>query len=167
MPISSKKIKAVWGYQLVRFLCFGVVNATNSILLLNFFVYVFHLHVLLANIVSASISISISYVLNHYAVFQSKDPLTLRAFLHFFLITGLSVLLVQTVVIAGVIHLLGTKEIGINSLLRLLGLRPLTTQFINLNIAKLISIVFSMLWNLTLYRLIVFQSSEPEDDIAF
>ncbi len=81
--------------------------------------------------------------------------------------TGLGILLLQTLIIALVSHLLGHKEIGVNHLLSYAHIHPLKTSFINLNVAKLCAVLVGMVWNYCLYHFLIFKThSELDEHVA-
>src|SRR5215213_6386487 len=126
-------VKRLWGQKFFRFLCVGAGNTLLDFTLLNILTLGVHVPALLANIISASIGISISYFLNHRIVFRRDEEHSLQKFVHFFVVTGLSILLIQTLVIWLVTTLLSDQELGGNSFLLALHLRTISPEVINLN----------------------------------
>lgn len=156
-------LKRLWDVKLVRFICVGATNTVNDLLILNILVFVFHLPVLVANVFSATISITISYFLNHHLVFRIVEPHEFARFRRFFLVTGLSILLVQTVTIAVAMHLLKADTVVLDRMLDEAGFRHLTAEAVNVNIAKITAVLAGMGWNFILYHKIVFKKPLKKD----
>ncbi|HMH30897.1 MAG TPA: GtrA family protein [Methylomirabilota bacterium] len=155
----------LWERRVVRFACVGVVNTLNDLILLNIFVFVFGLKLLVANLFSASISIVISYFLTHKIVFKSEHKLSMKLFLKFITVTGLSILAVQTLVIYGFEHTFTTHYLE-----NLSGITLSDSQikFLQINCAKIVAVACGMVWNFALYHLVVFrdpkEEHEPEEE---
>jgi ABC-type sugar transport system permease subunit len=94
-------------------------------------------------------------------VFKSKEPHTFKLFARFFLVTGLGILVIQTLVIALITHILVHRDIGVNNLLHMVHVHPLKIAFVNLNIAKLCAVSVGMVWNLSLYHFVIFKVRKP------
>ncbi|HSX00444.1 MAG TPA: GtrA family protein [Patescibacteria group bacterium] len=150
-------IAKFWRYRVVRFACVGVFNTLLDLTILNALVFIFDLKVLVANTISASISVVISYFLNHAIVFQKQHKMTVRLFLKFITVTGLSILLVQSVVIYAAEHFVTTSEI-----VRLTGFSDAHAKFVQVNGAKAVAVLLGMAWNFALYHLVVFRHSDAQ-----
>lgn len=160
MSIISNLVKAVWDKKVIRFASIGVINTLIDITILNSLVYFFALTPLLANLISASISISLSYFLNHHLVFRSDKSHSIKSFAHFFLVTGLGILVLQSIVIFLLIQLLGTRGVGVNYALKSVGITQISTKVINLNIAKICAVLVTMIWNFAFYHFVIFKKDE-------
>jgi putative flippase GtrA len=158
----TKPLQAAWDIKAARFVCVGVINTTIDISLLNVFVIVFHVPTLLSNLVSASTSISISYFLNHRIVFRSADKRSWTKFAHFFVLTGLGILAIQTLTIYSISHALAHHLVGENQLKTDIDLKSFSTKALTLNIAKLTAVVVSMVWNFCVYHFIVFRNKQAK-----
>jgi putative flippase GtrA len=159
--------RKIWERKLTRFIAVGGFNTLLDLIILNVLVLEVGLPTVIGNAISASICISISYFLYHRLVFRSKEPHTFKLFVHFFLVTGLGILVLQTLVIALVSYVLGHRDVGVNHMLSLIGASPLKTTFINLNIAKLCAVAIGMIWNFCLYHFVIFKThSEVEEHVA-
>lgn len=154
-------LKKIWDVRVARFATVGVFNTLNDLLLLNIFVFVFGVKLLVANLISATISIIISYFLTHKIVFRSKERHNIRQFLKFFLVTGLSILAVQTLVIYLFQHTF-TKHYLEN--LTNITLTAQQIKFLQINVAKLVAVACGMVWNYVLYNYIVFRN--PQQPVA-
>jgi len=152
--------RKIWGHKIVRFIAVGGFNTLLDLTILNILVLIVGLPTVIGNLISASICISLSYFLYHRLVFRSKEPHTIKLFLHFFLVTGVGILVIQSLVITLMTHILGHKNIGINHVLQLVHVHPLEVSFINLNIAKLCAVAFGMVWNYCLYHFVIFKTHD-------
>ncbi len=155
-------LKKIWEVKLTRFLAVGVFNTIFDLSLLNAFVFLLHIPLLVANLMSASISISTSYFLNHHIVFRSPEQHEVKRFLHFFAVTGIGILGIQTLVIYTVSHLLSPYDTSLTHLFRQLGFRHITGRLIDLNIAKLSAVATAMAWNFSIYHFVVFKNPDTD-----
>jgi putative flippase GtrA len=144
------------GDRRVRFLLAGLLNTGLDFVLLNLLILGAAMPVIGANLVSVTVGITISYFLNHFFVFRQGGPVTVGRFLRFFAVTGFSSLLLQS----GVIWLF---ERGFDTTFG----RSLITfgssaeqEFVEINIAKATAVLIGLVWNFTLYRLVVFRAPE-------
>lgn len=160
-------LKKLWGVKVTRFAAVGVFNTLFDISILNTLVFLGQVPPLAANLVSASISMSGSYFLNHHIVFKSKESHSFIRFAHFFAVTGIGILGLQTLVIFLVTHFLGPHDASITHLLRSLGFKHITGRAVDLNIAKLLAVAIGMVWNFLIYHFVIFkkQNEEPDMDI--
>ena len=145
-------IKTMWDKRVVRFACIGVINTLTDLAILNTLVFVFGMKLIAANIISASISIILSYFWNHYIVFRKEQPMTLKIFLKFVLVTGVSILVVQSVIIYGVQHVFTLSDIS-----NATGFHHGAAKIVQVNGAKFLAVIVAMCWNFVLYQLVVFK----------
>jgi putative flippase GtrA len=110
------------------------------------------MQVVVANVFSASISIVLSYFWNHFIVFQKEHPMNVRSFVKFILVTGASVIIVQSAVIYLVQHIFTLSEIN-----RLTDLSGTDAKVIQVDGAKVLAVLAGMVWNYMLYKLVVFK----------
>lgn len=143
----------------VRFLVAGLLNTALDFVLLNCLILLAGMPVIPANLVSVTVGITISYFLNHFFVFRHGEPVTLGRFLRFLAITGFSSLLLQS----GVIWLF---EQGFDTTFGRSLLTFGTTaemEFLEINVAKATAVLIGLVWNFTLYRLVVFKTPATGD----
>lgn len=152
-----------WNSRIARFLLVGVFNTTLDLIILNSLVFYIKLPALVANLFSATTSISVSFFLNHYFVFKTNKAPTYSRFFYFFAVTGIGILVVQSLVILLITHLLGSRDTGLSSALSKLTHHSTSTKFINLNIAKLCAVLVAMCWNFCLYRLVIFKETDADE----
>src|SRR5881396_313203 len=110
-------LKRLWEVKLTRFLAVGSFNTLFDLAILNTLVFIFKVPVLVANLISASTSMTVSYFLNHHIVFRSREEHSFKKFVHFFTVTGVGILGIQTLVIYVVIKLLSPYQENLTQLL--------------------------------------------------
>lgn len=155
-------------HEKVRFLLAGGLNTGLDFLFLNILVFLFNALPLVANTISVIIGITISYFLNHYFVFKSTETVTLKKYFMFFLATGFSSLIIQSVIILGFAAFFQTD---FSRSLFVVSDSPMT-EFVELNIAKAVAVVIGMVWNFLIYKYFIFKdrtasvptASEEADD---
>lgn len=161
MSISNKLIETAWEKKIIRFACIGIINTLVDFTILNILVTLFSIEPLIANLISASTSISISYFLNHHIVFRSDKRHTIKSFFHFFVVTGLGILIIQSIVIFSVLHVLdGNTYFGY--IYKSLRLTQISIKTVSLNIAKICAVLVAMIWNYTIYHLVIFKTEESK-----
>jgi putative flippase GtrA len=146
-------VKKLLSNEKVRFLLAGCANTALDFILLNVLVFAFATPTLVANAISVTLGICVSYLLNHFFVFRYNEPISLKRFAMFFLVTGFSSLVLQNLVILGFEALFGT-DFG-RSLLFLPGEDG--KQFLALNIAKATAVLLGLIWNFVFYKFVVFR----------
>jgi putative flippase GtrA len=151
--------KILWDIKVFRFACVGIINTVTDLTILNTLVFVFHAPAIPANLVSASISITLSYFLNHHIVFRSPEKRSLKRFAHFFAITGFGILAIQSLVIYIVIHILDHHQSGVTHLVAHLHLH-LSNKAFDLNFGKILAIVITMIWNFLAYHFFIFKHKD-------
>jgi putative flippase GtrA len=155
-------VRKLLAKQQVRFLIAGCFNTALDFLILNVLTLALGLPVLVANTISVLFGISISYALNHFFVFRYPHRISWRKFLEFFLITGISSLGIQTLII-WLFELLFATSFG-NSLLLVPDAEG--RHFIAINVAKFTAVLVGLVWNFTMYRFVVFRVPSGKKDAA-
>lgn len=140
----------------------GVFNTLFDITILNTLVFLFNTPIVVANLISASISMTASYFLNHHIVFRSKESHNLVRFIHFFLVTGIGILGIQTIIIYAVTHLLAHQVSLVESITHTLRFTHLTTDAFDLNVAKVCAVLVAMIWNFTIYHFVIFKKNKNQ-----
>jgi len=152
-------LNSLWEHKKVRFLCAGTTNAVVDLSILNTLVFEFHFPIWLGNTIAVSVAITMSYFLNHRIVFRHHHNPSLKQYLKFFLVTGVGVIITQTLIIyltrATFYRLLHIQIPAFSS--------NVDTK-LSLNIAKLTAAVLGMVWNYILYTKIIFKKALPIDD---
>jgi putative flippase GtrA len=142
-----------FSHEKVRFVAAGITNTALDFLLLNLLLFVFMLPTLVANALSVSVCILMSYFLNHYFVFKQQQPIRLKNLGVFFCITGFSSIVLQSLVISlftYITHAVLNHLIIINILN--------SHERLEINLAKAVAIGVGMAWNFLLYKHLVFKT---------
>lgn len=153
-------IKRFLGNEKIRYIVAGVFNTILDVSLLNLIVTLLQLPPVIANTISVSVGITISYFLSHYFVFARKDGISLKKYLMFFCVTGFSAIILQGLIIFGVEHVLASAWAHSFFLLRDLA----ANETLGLNAAKIAAVSVSMVWNFLLYKYVVFRK-HPEETL--
>lgn len=157
-------IQKMWQLKLIRFALVGVFNTLLDFLMLNVLVFGANLPVLLANTISVCVGISMSYVLNHHIVFQSQGRITLAMYLRFFLITGISILVIQTIVIHITVTMFEQLVSSLGEKFGFTGIFSISFQDkLVLNLSKATAVLAGMVWNYLMYAKIIFKQSAKDD----
>ena len=154
-------LNRIWEYKVVRFFCVGCINTITDITILDILHFVFGVPILVGNLFSASIAITLSYFLNHSLVFRSKDERTFKAYLKFYAVTGISLLVSQTVILTILLHVFTLQRL--DSMFGLLH----TTELIKLlqvDGAKIVAVMVGMIWNYFFYHLVVFKETPTKHE---
>ncbi|USN95906.1 MAG: GtrA family protein [Candidatus Nomurabacteria bacterium] len=148
----------IFEVRFARFICVGFFNTTLDFLLLNLLAFVAHIPVLVANVVSVCVGVVVSYYLNHIFVFRHHSPPSLQSFAKFFIVTGISVVVVQTVVIAIMTPIYMNLLHSLLNLVSSFGLDGYEHQ-LAVNMAKVTAVLVGMFWNYILYSKTVFREN--------
>jgi putative flippase GtrA len=156
----TQKLNTIWdNNRALRFFCVGGLNTALDFMLLNILYEVVGLSILAANTTSVSIGITISYLLNHRVVFRYSQKPSLKSYGHFFLITGVGVLIVQNLVIYIVTHLF---RVSPSATTEIMSINIKTTTF-ELNISKALAVIIGAVWNYLLYKFLIFPSATEDN----
>lgn len=164
--ISSEGIKfkimfgKVWSYSGIRFMTVGVANTIIDFTTLNLLVFVFDLNKILANTISVSIAMLISYGLNHKVVFRHKGTGHLKKLFLFILITAFGLFVLQNLTIYCLAHLFTWPANVATSIIHGIGITHPSKEFITLNFAKAIATGVTMVWNYSMYKKFVFNDKD-------
>jgi putative flippase GtrA len=142
----------------IRFVLAGCFNTGLDFILLNILVGLAHFAPILANTISVSVGITISYFLNHYFVFASKEKISLKKYAVFFAVTGFSSLIIQNLIIGGFEIMTDSSWGRSLFLIQELGHH----ETLELNIAKVIAVATGMVWNFLLYKYVIFKKKPDE-----
>lgn len=144
--------------RFARFVCVGIFNTTLDFLLLNLLAFVVHIPVLVANVISVCVGVVVSYYLNHTFVFRHHSPPSLQSFVKFFIVTGISVVIIQTVVIAIMTPIYMNLLHNLTGLMSSFGIEGHKHQ-LAVNMAKVTAVLVGMFWNYILYSKTVFREN--------
>lgn len=133
-------IKKMLGSKKVRFVLVGLANTGVDFGVLFALVYGLSAPTVLANVVSTSTALVVSYTLNKKAVFRSTSSHKVRQFVMFLAVTLAGLWVLQNIVIHFMTSVPGVGESGAGLLL-----------------AKLLATVCSMVWNYIWYSRVIFK----------
>lgn len=128
--------------QIIKFSIIGVLNTIIDFSILNFLIRILSWTVLPANTISFSVAVINSYFLNKYWTFRDKQPVHIKQFSMFIMVS-----------------LVG---LGLSNLLIYLGLEIFKTYTFGLsfvwhyNIAKAMSAIIVLVWNFLASKFWVF-----------
>jgi putative flippase GtrA len=144
-------------FRIVRFAAVGIVNTIVDFAVLNILVFGVSLNKLPANMISVSVAITVSYILNHAVVFRQVGEGNdhKRRVALFVAITLVGAFVIQNLVIYLFVHVVTLPANILQSITDALGLN-FSIAFVTLNTAKLAATVCTMVWNYLLYRKYVF-----------
>ncbi len=153
--------------QIGKFGVVGIINTLVDMTILNFLflilsfkatINILGLDFLLANIISVTIAMIGSFILNKYWTFaaRGKNRNILEETLKFILITIVGMFFIHQIVFNFfAIWWVAPTNLAKN-IVHLIGIYKLD-NFITLNFAKILAILSSMTWNFIGYKFIVFQ----------
>ena len=150
------------GKQAGKFSFVGIIATTVDFALLNACTIWFHIPIIAANIISATISSFVSFWLNRKLTFGGQRHGHVRTVVRYILIVGFSIYCIQNLVL----YLIGNHLYGgIDGMLNVLehhGLPHLSHEIVSNNIAKAAAAWIASIWNFFMLRRFVF--SPKEDD---
>jgi putative flippase GtrA len=132
----------------IRFVLVGVVNTVTDFSILFILASVFGVATIIANVISTSIALSVSYLLNKKTVFKNSDTHNYRQAILFVVVTLSGLWIIQGIII--------WVTIGIFSSLHLHDKEALFG-------AKLVATVFSLIWNYLWYSRVVFRQEKTSE----
>lgn len=130
-------------HEKIRFGLVGVINTAVDFGILAMLAVLTSAPVLLANVISTSCALMVSYVLNKKAVFGDQSSDNTRQVLQFLVITLSGLWLVQTAVISLVMWIISTLSSSFDPVTALL-------------IGKIFATGASLVWNYLWYSKVVF-----------
>jgi len=157
------KIVKLLDDEKIRFISVGFINTFLDFILLNLFTSIFGIYFVISNILSVSVCISISFLLNHSFVFKKKTPVTIISFATFFAVTGFSSLALQSFIITSMHWMLGTPFSRSLVIIGDLSTHPI----IELNFIKAVAVLIGMVWNFFFYKHVVFKDKPAKTDAEF
>lgn len=143
--------------RVARFVSVGVFNTLFDFVVLNVLVFAIGFHRLPANIISTLCAVTLSYFLNHSFVFKDEAARTKRQYFLFISITLFGLLVLQNIVIYLFMHpFVGIANTLYDHVVTPLFGQTFSKEFIQLNFAKALATVVTMVWNYQLYQRLVF-----------
>lgn len=154
------KSKKIWQRRFVRFAGIGLVNTLVDFIILNILVFTVHLDKIPANIISVSVAMCISYLLNHYLVFRSQQKHKGSIFFIFVIITASGLFIAQNLILHFLTENFQWPAQTIYEVIKSFGFTFIEKEFVILNFAKAIATIFTMLWNYMWYKKVVFLETD-------
>lgn len=131
-------------YEKARFIVVGAINTFVDFAILLTLSLLLEFPLFLANGISTSCALAVSYLLNKKAVFGSNEPHALRQIILFLVVTLTGLWVLQTAVIVGIAAILHGIVSNLN-------------EGVTLVIGKVIATVVSLTWNYLWYSRVVFR----------
>lgn len=149
VAITTKNLK-----QILTFGVVGIINTLSDFVIFNFLMVVLHFPLLVANICAVSIVMTLSLYLNRRFVFGASGTKPNASQVAKFIgVTMVGLYIIQNSIIFIVLH-------AIDGAHMVTGI--FANDIIQANIAKVIGVVGSAIWNFTLYKLWVFKKPAVE-----
>lgn len=130
----------------IRFALVGVVNTATDFSILFLLTSVFGVATFAANIVSTSIALAVSYLLNKKAVFKNTDSHNYSQIILFIVVTLSGLWILQGIIIWVMLGVL-EDQLHLASGVALFG-------------AKAVATLFSLIWNYLWYSRVVFHQAK-------
>ncbi|MCA9348601.1 GtrA family protein [Candidatus Saccharibacteria bacterium] len=155
MPVKTAK-KLVKKFDFIRFALVGVLNTILDFTILNTLVAGLGAPVLIANIISTSLTMIFSFRANQRLVFRSSSAERRhRQIILFISGTLFGLYVIQTLVIAALAHWwTGPLETLTNLLI------GRSSDLLVINLAKAAATATTMIWNYFFYKFVVFGKSK-------
>jgi len=148
--------KKLWTYSGARFIAIGIFNTLLDFSILNILVFVFDVNKIVANTISVTIALTVSYLLNKSIVFKYQHSHQTGLIVKFVLVTAFGLLVLQNGIIYLLVHKFTFPGNLAMTILHSIGLNGLSHAFINLNVAKALATAVSLTWNYFMYRYFIF-----------
>ena len=140
---AASTVRRLVRFEKIRFALVGILNTFVDFVILFTLVGLFGMPSLVANIISTSVALAVSYLLNKKAVFGNTDTHNHRQIIFFIIVTLSGLWVLQSLVITGVTTLLHTWLTASDGSV--------------LFVAKLVATFFSLTWNYLWYSRAVFK----------
>ena len=136
--------RTIFRYEKVRFITVGAINTLVDFGILLSLILLLNFPLLIANVLSTSCALAVSYLLNKKAVFDSDEKHTIRQIVLFLVVTLTGLWVLQTLTILGVRTLIESYWSGIDAALAVV-------------VGKVVATVVSLTWNYLWYSRVVFK----------
>ena len=148
--------------EILRVGKFGVVGILNTLIdfgIFNALTKFAGFGLIQANIVSTTVAMIFSFVLNKRVVFEKGDGSVARQAIMFFVVTAFGLYVIQN----GIIWILTDVWVGpvnlVVNIVRSVHIHILSDGFYINNSAKAVATVASLIWNYIMYKKIVFKDN--------
>lgn len=143
----------------LRFVFIGVLNTLIDFGILNILTQLADFDRIPANIVSASVAMTFSFLMNRRVVFKSKSSERGRQIVLFLTVTALSIYVIQNLIIFVL------TEAWKWPLETLYDIVPLLSEEVFVtNVAKAAATAGSLMWNFLLYKEVVFKDLKDSNE---
>ena len=142
----------------IRFIFIGIVNTSINFVILNLAFYDLGFTKIWSNIFATSVALIFSFILNKNFVFAHKGT-WFKPFLLFLAVSISGTLILNNTIYALSIYALRNYDASISHLLHYISI-PVSPSFVSINASAAIATCFSMVWNYTWYKKVVFNSKE-------
>jgi putative flippase GtrA len=150
--------------RFMRFVMVGLANTATDFVLFNLLSSLTHTtskqtgKLLVFSLISSSVVTFVSYFANKHFVFQKGDEShDHKQMLTFFAVNLSGILIVQTLLFGLVLR----HDQGLSKFLHdLLTVAGRDMEFYRKNIAKVVTTIFIMIWNYSLYKKVVFKAKK-------
>jgi putative flippase GtrA len=149
-PKLLRQVRQAGQSTKVRFVLVGISNTLIDVVCFNILMSLFGAGMILASIISTTVAMVASYLLNKQAVFRNRTPHSLGQITLFLIVTLTGIWLIQTLIMVQVFHFLEHSLSATG--------HPLLVWFLQ-NAAKGVGIVAGALWNYFGYSRLVFRES--------
>lgn len=152
--------------QIGKFAIVGIINTLVDVVILNSLVFleftatlmIVGQKFLIANIISVTIAMINSFILNKQWTFKSERKDIYKQIFQFLIITIIGMFIVHQIIFNALYYGLPQISNFIVLIIHFLKLNVIfSDSFIALNFAKIIAIISSLIWNFIGYKLIVFK----------
>jgi putative flippase GtrA len=147
--------------SLIQILTFGVIGVFNTALdfaIFNFLSFVVAFPLIMSNIISVSIAMLVSYVLNSYFTFSNQQSRkSIKQFLLFFFITAIGIYVIQNFIIYLFSDLWIHPAKMTLKFIENVTSSTINSVIFNANFSKVLAVGFAMVWNFSLYKFVVFK----------
>lgn len=151
----------------LRFASVGAMNTIIDFSILNLLVFGAGIPRIPANLVSATVAMTFSFLANRRFVFKSNNR-GRKQVIQFVLVTVTGLYVVQTIVIYGLTELWVWPLESLYDLISGLDIaQDISQNFVITNGAKVVATAMTMIWNFVLYQRLVFAKAEtqPQEDL--
>lgn len=147
------------GKEAGKFSFVGLLATIIDFTLLNIGTILFGLPLIIANVISATVSSCASFFLNRKITFSGQRHDNTRTIIRYIMIVGSSIYLIQNAILYLIGHHLYTPIDAALDTLQRHGLPHLSHEIISNNIAKALAAWLASIWNFFLLRRFVFKPS--------
>jgi putative flippase GtrA len=146
----------------IRFIAIGILNTVIDFGIFNILIFVFNLNSVVANTISVSIAMTISFFLNRSIVFRHEGKNNASRFIKFIAITAFGLYFIQNLIVFVFSHKFTLPAEIATDIIHAIGLNMFSEDFIIANFAKALATGVTMVWNYFMYKKFVFGKDDNE-----